>query len=182
MAKIIDELKNQNPWWKERFTLEFKDREIYTKIQKFIPLPQILALSGLRRVGKTTLMLKIIKDRIQNGEDPHNILYFSFDEFKGTDIREVIREYETITGKDFNQGTYLLVLDEIQKLKNWEDQIKSIYDQRKPRVKIIISGSESLFIRKKSKETLAGRIFEFKVESLTFKEFLYFKEINLRPV
>jgi predicted AAA+ superfamily ATPase len=46
----------------------------------------------------------------------------------------------------------------------------------------VISGSESLFIRKKSKESLAGRIFEFKIESLSFNEYLNFREIKVKPV
>jgi len=52
----------------------------------------------------------------------------------------------------------------------------------KERVKIIISGSESLFIKRRSKETLAGRIFKFKVEPLTFKEFLTFKGVEFKPI
>jgi predicted AAA+ superfamily ATPase len=67
-------------------------------------------------------------------------------------------------------------------LKNWEEQLKRLYDTFGKNIKIIISGSESLFIKKKSKETLAGRIFEFKVEPLSFKEFLNFKGVDFRPV
>ncbi|RLI91742.1 MAG: ATP-binding protein, partial [Candidatus Altiarchaeales archaeon] len=62
MTTIKEALKDSNPWWKGKFRLEFKEREIYKQIQKFLPLPQIIALTGLRRVGKTTLMLKIVED------------------------------------------------------------------------------------------------------------------------
>ncbi len=48
--------------------------------------------------------------------------------------------------------------------------------------KVIISGSESLFIKRKSIETLAGRIFEFKVEPLSFREFLRFKGVDFKPI
>jgi len=181
MATIKEALRDSNPWWKKTFKLEFKEREIYKQLQKFLPLPQIIALTGLRRVGKTTLMLKIVEDAIKKGFEPKNIIYFSFDEFREVEIRKVIREYEEMLEKDFREGKYLLLLDEIQKLSNWEDQIKRIYDTFK-NIKIIISGSESLFIKKKSKETLAGRIFEFKVEPLSFKEFLSFKGVKFRPV
>lgn len=183
MAKIKDVLRDLNPWWKEEVKIEYKHREILKQIKKFIPLPHIIALSGLRRVGKTTLMLKIIEDAIENGFNSRNIIYFSFDEFREVEIREVMRGYEELMEKDFRrQGKYLLLLDEIQKLSDWENQLKSIYDIFGKRIKIIISGSESLFIRKKSKETLAGRIFEFKVELLSFKEFLRFKEVNFKPI
>ncbi len=181
MTTIKEALIDSNVWWKEKFKLEFKDREIYKQIQKFLSLPQIIALTGLRRVGKTTLMFKIVEDAIKRGFDARNIIYFSFDEFRNAKIRDVIKEYERIFEKDIKNGKYLLLLDEIQKLSNWEDQVKRIYDTFK-NIKIIISGSESLFIKKRSKETLAGRIFEFKVEPLSFREFLEFKNAKFKPI
>ena len=182
MPKIKDVLRDLNPWWKEEFSIEYKQREIYNQIKKFIQLPQIIAFTGLRRVGKTTLMLKIIEDAIEEGFDSRAIIYFSFDEFRDVEIRAVMNEYEELMEREIGTGKYLLLLDEIQKLSNWENQLKSFYDVFGKRIKIIISGSESLFIRRKRKETLAGRIFEFKVELLSFKEFLLFKEVNFEPV
>lgn len=182
MAKIRDVLKLSNPWWTENFKVEFKEREIYKEIQKFMSLPQIIALTGLRRVGKTTLMFKLAEDRIRTGFDPKNIIYFSFDEFREIEIRDVMNAYEEVVEKDFKEGKYLLLLDEIQKLGNWDDQLKRTYDLFGKNIKIIVSGSESLLIRKKSKETLAGRMFDFKVEPLSFKEFLRFKGTNFEPV
>lgn len=182
MAKIRDVLVESNSWWKEEFKLEYHERELYSEISKYIPLPQIIALTGLRRVGKTTLMHKIVLDFIKSGFDARNIIYFSFDEFRDAEIREVIKEYEALMAKNFRQGKYLLLLDEIQKLTNWEDQIKRVYDTYGKNIKIIISGSESMFIKKKSKETLSGRIFEFKVETLSFKEFLFFKGMMFEPI
>ena len=58
---LIDALRESNKWWKGEFELDFKPREIYEEIKKFLETKQIIALTGLRRVGKTTIMLKIIK-------------------------------------------------------------------------------------------------------------------------
>ena len=175
MTKIRENLIESNKWWKTSFKLEYKEREIYEEILKYLNLSQIIAFTGLRRVGKTTLMYKIIQDYINKGFNPKNILYFSFDEYRETDIREILNEYEKIVEKNLENEKYLVLLDEIQKLVNWEEKLKRIYDVYGKNIKIIITGSESLFIKKKSKETLAGRIFEFKIETLTFKEFLKFK-------
>ena len=181
MTQIKEVLQDMNPWWKKEFTLEFKERELHKKIEKYLALRQIITFTGLRRVGKTTLMLKIVEDELKKGFNARNILFFSFDDFRGIGIDELIKTYEELLEKDIKEGNYLLLLDEIQKLDNWEDKIKRIYDTFK-NIKIILSGSESLFIRKKSKSVLAGRIFEFKVETLTFKEFLSFKGVNPRPI
>src|SRR3989338_7813996 len=127
MPEIKEALRDFNPWWKGGFKVTFKEREIYSQIQKYLQLPQIIAFTGLRRIGKTTLMLKIVEDSIKNGIDARNIVYFSFDEFKGAEIRKIIAEYESLMERDFNKGKCLLLLDEIQKLNNWENQLKGVY-------------------------------------------------------
>lgn len=182
MTMIKEVIIDLNPWWKERFKIDFKQRDVYKKIQKFIPLPQIIALTGLRRVGKTTLILKVVEDYIKRGWNPKNIIYFSFDEFRELDLRDIIKEYEEIMEVDFKKGKNLLLLDELQKVLDWENQLKTIYDLYKGKTKILISGSESLFIKRKSKETLAGRVFEFLVEQLSFQEFLIFKDKNYKQI
>ena len=62
-------------------------------------MPQIVAFTGLRRVGKTTLMRKIVEDYIKNNFGNKKILYFSFDEYKEEKIVSVIKEYEDISAR-----------------------------------------------------------------------------------
>lgn len=173
--EIIDAIEETNKWWKEKTTIAFKPREIYPQIKTFFTTRQLLALTGLRRVGKTTIMLKLAHEYMQT-ENSTNVLYFSFDDFKDIKIKEVLQTYARLLQKDLTKGKYLVLFDEIQKVQEWEEQIKRIYDLY-PNIKIIISGSESLFIRKKSRESLAGRIYEFLITPLTFKEYLIFKGI-----
>lgn len=182
MTKIKDALLLFNPWWKGGWRLKYKERETYTLIKRFLEQPQMLAFTGLRRVGKTTLMLKIAEDRIRKGFDPRRVVYFSFDEFPEIELGLLLAEYSELMELDMQEGRYLLILDEIQKLKNWENQVKTLYDHLGKSAKIIVSGSESLFIRKKSKETLAGRIFEFRIDPLSFSEFLGFKGEEWKPI
>jgi hypothetical protein len=181
MTKIIEQMRESNPWWTGKFKLEYKEREIYSKIKKFLDMPQIIALTGLRRVGKTTIMMKIIEEWLAAGFNPQNILFFSFDDFK-ENLRGLIKEYERLNKKNLPEEKFLFLFDEIQKIDNWQEQIKRIYDLYKGSIKIIVSGSESLFIRKKSKESLAGRIFEFKVDTLNFREFVLFKGVSYTPI
>ena len=179
--KIKKALFDSNPWWRQKLEISYKDRVIYQKLQKYLEAKQIIALTGLRRVGKTTIMLKIVKEKIDAGFVPDNIVYFSFDNFRDLDLSELLEVYSEEYDKDLGNSKYLFLFDEIQKIINWEEQVKRLYDLH-ANFKIIISGSESLFIRKKSKESLAGRMFEFKVESLSFKEFLSFKGLNIKPI
>ncbi|MBI1973936.1 ATP-binding protein [Candidatus Micrarchaeota archaeon] len=180
ISGIIEEL---NPWWKTQFRVDgYREREIYSDIKKFMRLPQIIALTGLRRVGKTTLLLRIVEDAIKGGLDSRNVLYVSFDELKAVSIREVLREYEVLVNRNLRYGKFLVLLDEVQKLVGWQDQLKALYDLYKGRIKFVVSGSESLFIRRGWKESLAGRLFDFKLEPLSFGEFIEFKQLNYHPI
>lgn len=181
MTLIREILIESNPWWRGKFVLDYKDREIYREILDFLKYPQIIALTGLRRVGKTTLMLKVVEDFISKGFDPSNIFYFSFDELRDVRIMDILHEYELLLRKNLKKGKYLVLFDEIQKLSNWGDQLKRVYDTYKGYLNIIISGSESLFI-KTSRDTLAGRMFEFRIDTLSFKEFLGFKSVDVEPL
>ena len=168
MPRIRDSLVDLNPWWREPFrVVGYRDREVYGRLGAFLRQPQVVALTGLRRTGKTTLLLRMIEDAIAGGRDPRDVLYFSFDEFRDVRLREVLREYEAATGRDLRSGHRLVLLDELQKLEGWADQLKALYDAHKGRVKFVASGSESLFLRKGSKETLAGRLFEFRLDPLS---------------
>lgn len=169
-------MEETNIWWTKTIpTSEYKDRDIYQEIKKFMKTRQIVAITGLRRVGKTTMMLKFIKEYLDAGFSKQNIFYFSFDDYSSVRISEIIDIYKKLFNKDLRSESYFFVFDEVQKIKNWEEQIKRIYDLY-PRIKFLISGSESLFIRRKSRESLAGRIFEFKLNPLNFKEYLDFKD------
>lgn len=169
--KLLNALVESNPWWKSgELRVEVKKRDLIDEISKYIPKKQIIAISGLRRVGKTTLFYGIIKELLLKNS-PKSILYFSFDDFEKQELEEIIDAHTEIN----NQPPKFIFFDEIQKINNWSNKVKRIYDNKK--VKMFVSGSESLFIIKKTKETLAGRIFEFTLKPLSFKEYLRFKGI-----
>src|SRR3989344_2539950 len=144
--KIIKEyIEKVNLWWSEELDINwFKDRDIYNNITPFIKTRQIIALVGLRRVGKTSIIKKIIKEYIDKNFPKRNIFYFSFDDFSEIRLMELLNIYEKITEKNLRNEKFLIALDEIQKLNNWSEQLKAIYDIY-PNIKFIISGSESLF-------------------------------------
>jgi len=170
--QLFDALERSNPWWKGDFVLDYKPRRVYEEIKRFMKSRQIISLIGLRRTGKTTILLKIVKDLIADyGKE--NITYFSFDDFRDVKLKEVIDSYLELMKRNGNEPL-LFLFDEIQKIPGWEEQLKRIYDENK-NFKFIISGSESLFIRKEIRESLAGRMFEFQIKTLCFKEFLDFR-------
>jgi len=170
--KLKNAILESNPWWENKTVkIDIIEREILKDIENYIGKKQIIAISGLRRVGKTTLLHWIIGNLLKT-INPKDILYFSFDDFKEIELNNILETSLELTGKT----PKYIFFDEIQKVENWSEKIKRIYDNKK--VKIFLSGSESLFIKKYTKETLAGRIFEFKLKPLSFKEYLSFKGIK----
>ena len=179
----VDELFRFNEWWDSgkvnETNLEKYKRYLFPKLLKFLQDKQIILLTGLRRVGKTRLLYQIIQYLLDKNVNPKKILYFSFDE-EAFDVKDVIETYRTgVLRKDFKQVDKIyMFFDEIHKVKDWENKIKSYYDLN-PNVKIFVSGSASLILSKKSRESLAGRIYEFVLKPLTFAEFLEMKNVKV---
>jgi len=172
-----------NPWWKERRVPEVlvgRKRKILGKILPFVKERQIILLYGIRRSGKTTLMFQLIQELLNQGINPLHILYFSFDERKYP-LEEILKEYEeNVLKKPIEKTKCFLFLDEIQKLEQWEKKIKILYDFH-PHLKIFLSGSANIHLQKRSKESLAGRFFEFLISPLDFDEFLEFTQTKIDP-
>lgn len=168
-----------NPWWEtgsiDRDVSKLKKRYLFDTLKKHSKRRQIDAIIGLRRVGKTTLMYHLIEYLLEEGVEPKNIFYFSFDVEK-KDVERVIGEYEEKILKDkIKNKRVFLFFDEIQKLEDWENKIKVIYDLNL-KAKIFLSGSASLNLMKRSMESLAGRVKFHYLSPLTFKEFLEFSD------
>ena len=166
-------LMKQNPWWKrEKPSLPKFERDLLEEIVQYLRYKQILAVVGLRRVGKTILIKQIIQKKLKSPKN--NICYISFDDidFQNYNLAEELINY-FLEFSDKTKTRYLF-LDEIQKLPHWADLLKTYYDLEE-NLKIIISGSAGLEINT-DKETLAGRILTFHLPVLTFREYArYFK-------
>lgn len=170
-----------NPWWhdgKVPSELRGKNRDIFDEIANYINVRQMVLLTGLRRVGKTTLMYQIINKLLEQGINRYNILYFSFDEIK-YEPEEVLKQYEIeILKNDLAKQNVFIFFDEIQKLKNWPSKIKLLYDTYS-KLKIFLTGSAQITMWKQTRESLAGRFFDFTIKPLSFDEYLEFKAVTI---
>jgi predicted AAA+ superfamily ATPase len=173
------QISDFNPWWKLPEVPEElvgQPRDLLTQVLSFLDYRQIILLFGIRRAGKTTLMHQLIDHLLRKENvDPFRIVYFSFD-LQDSSLEGVVEHYqlEVLKQEIRQQEKIYLFLDEIQKLSNWPDKVKILYD-RYPNLKIFLSGSAALLLKKGIKESLAGRFFEFQVDPLSFNEFLEFK-------
>ncbi len=173
------EIEDINPWWttskiQEEF-IGLHKRELFNEIAPYIKNKQIIAITGLRRVGKTVIMHHVIEYLLKQ-VPKENILYYNFDLFDKK-IEKILDSFKQKVKTDIKKEKVFVFLDEIQKHKEWENELKVLYDNF-PNMKFFISGSSSLFIEKKTKESLAGRVFSFVLKPLTFKEYLKLRKIE----
>ena len=185
MMNTLDLIYLQNPWFRDSSAIpqerHWPRRKLYDVLVKDLDNSrQALAITGLRRVGKSTLLKQLISHLLELHVAPKRILYFTFDqpaiaETTGT-IEEVIRVYiESIVGATASQLSerVWIVLDEVQLIPLWQDILKRYYDVT-DNIKFIITGSAALFLTSASKESLAGRFFQYTATPLTFTEYQQF--------
>lgn len=181
---LLEQILKQNPWWQGQGGEEirgYKERFLHREIEKYLEAPQIIAILGLRRTGKSVLLLQLIKKLLAETL-PKRLLYFSFDEILGKDpeiIEKIIEIYENEILKEDLKDVYIF-FDEINHLENWQVILKRFYDFKK-KIKFFVSGSSSIYL-KKTKESLAGRIYEFTLSPLGFAEYLYLKGMTVKDI
>jgi len=176
MEEIQEILKLLNPWWKDNLISQelarpYK-REIFPKISGLINYRQIVLLSGLRRVGKTTLLYQII-DLLIKKINSKKILYFNFDK-KVEEIIEILESYQKLVNINWKNEKIFVFLDEITRLNEWATKLKMLYDAF-PNLKFFISSSGSLSLEEEAIKNLGGRYFIFNIKPLSFKEYLELK-------
>jgi len=180
-------LYNSNPWWSKEFKTDFYQRGFYLKkIKQLLSLPHILVISGVRRGGKTTLLMILIEKLIKQGKNPKDIFYFSLDDplllaeaGKEKFLDAIFAQYEIIRKKPLD-GKVIILIDEIQTIPGWPLWLKRYYDRYK--LKFIVTGSSASLIRGKYTE-LTGRSVNLEVHPFNFKEYCEYKlKFNLPKI
>ena len=169
-----------NPWWEdEEFSQNLIPREKYlSRLEKYINRKQIVILTGLRRVGKTTLMKLIIRRLLQQNIDKFHIFYVSLDDYllRNHSITEIISEYRKIHKLRFEEKVFLF-LDEVTYKSDFHLELKNIYDNQN--VKIFAASSSSSVLYDK-KAYLTGRTFVLEIQPLDLEEYLSFSGIEMK--
>lgn len=146
-----------------------KDRGILRDFvyKKYLDTKQITVVSGVRRAGKSTLLLHF-------GDNFENFHFISFDDerflhFSADDFNFLLIELKK------NNNSNVIILDEVQNINNWERFVRRLYDEE---YKIFISGSNAKLLSSELATHLTGRYFKKELFPFSFKEYLLFKGID----
>lgn len=148
-------------------------RFIYPKIIAHLHKPEVTVITGMRRTGKTFLLQKLFKETssinkaLIDLENPINR-----EMFKSLDYEEIWLNLQKKYGLASHEKTYVF-LDEIQYFRELPSIMKYLVDHYK--IKFVVTGSSSFYLKNLFPESLAGRKQIFELFPLTFSEFLVFK-------
>jgi hypothetical protein len=172
-------LQEQNLHWNGTFK-NYAQRTQFQTLLRYLPLKQIITITGIRRCGKSTLAKTAIHHLIQTGTEPKNILFVNLEhpyflEFHhdATYLETIFETYLTLLNP---QGQLYVVFDEIQFFDNWQVYIKSKYESSD--IKFIITGSNSSMLSTELATLLTGRSLNIHLDTFSFKEFLDYKGIE----
>ncbi len=145
-------------------------RALEKKLQKYLSRREIIGIRGARQVGKTTLLRTLL----QTTEGDKG--YVTMDDAEN---RKALEQAPFDFVKRWKKDAkLLLVLDEVQKVKDAGEKLKLIYDTI-PELRLFISGSSSLELKTNVLPALVGRLLLFELYTFDFAEFLQVKDPKL---
>ncbi len=140
----------------------------------------IKIITGFRRSGKSTLVKELCRNLVAKKRySINNILYLNFEDLsleKYLEAKKIKELIDYFTKKIPKKR--LLVLDEVQLVKNWDKLLRTIYEFD-AEANIVITGSNSELLSSELSSKLAGRFVELSIQTFSLKEFLDFKNYNI---
>jgi predicted AAA+ superfamily ATPase len=134
----------------------------------------IKVITGVRRCGKSSLLELYNSYLIKQGVKPHSILRMNFEdmEWSGIDSNQALHDF--VKKNKAKKGKTYVLLDEVQRINEWERGVNSLRLDRS--LDIYITGSNTYMLNSSLATLLAGRYVEIKMLPLSFAEFLMFEQ------
>lgn len=148
------------------------------KIAPFVDQPVVKVLTGMRRVGKSTL-LQMIQEELLPQVNPQNMISINLESGQYLQIKDGVDFYSYIQKqvKDLTGKLYFFI-DEVQLVDSWERVINALRVDYE--CDIYLTGSNSSLLSSDLSTLLAGRYVSFEIQPFTFSEFIHlYRDLNL---
>ena len=149
-------------------------------LRQYRDVPLVKILAGIRRCGKSTILEMLRDDLIAGGVAVDHVIflrYTSEDFDEGMTDRDM---YKDIRSRMTGEGRYYLLLDEVQEIEGWEKAVNSLLENSD--TDIYVTGSNSKLMSSEISTYLTGRYVSIPVYTLSFAEFLDFRQGDRRSV
>lgn len=148
------------------------NRENYmNKLLTYKDTEFIKVITGIRRCGKSSL-LKLFMNKLKEENSKSNVIYMNFESFEFDKIIDYKDMYNEIKKQIKSEGKAYILLDEVQRVTNWEKCVNALTVDFN--CDIYITGSNAYLLSSELSTYLSGRYIEIKMLPLSFKEFLKF--------
>lgn len=140
----------------------------------------IKVISGVRRCGKSTLLMMFADELNRNGVQKEQIQFYNFEDLDTLALGDIYQIHAHIKNLLVEDKPNYIFLDEIQNIKEFQRLVDSLYI--KPNVDIYITGSNAYMLSGELATLLTGRYVEINLLPLQFAEyngFIHLKSPNL---
>jgi len=177
-ADLVRTLSRWNRWGEARLDAGYP-RDLTATLRRHLDTPEVIALTGPRRAGKTTVLFQLMDALEAAGAPREALLHVNLEEpgfGAHLDLDLLERIYDTWRAEVFPEGRGWLFLDEIQRVPEWERWVRARNETED--VKVFVTGSSSALMSSELATLLTGRHLTFRVLPLSFAEVLRFRGIR----
>ena len=150
------------------------------KLKPFIDVKIIKILAGIRRCGKSTILEMLKQELISNSVKEDHIISINYSNVEFDKPFNFLKMYDELKAKFVDEKKYYLLLDELQEVDGWEKTVNSLFEEKN--LDIYVTGSNSKLLSSEISTYLTGRYVTIPVYTLSFKEYLTFKNNQNKPL
>ena len=168
-------------YWNREFPSTIPRERYEKQIERLSQADEVVVVKGVRRCGKSTLLINEMKRLVAGGVPKEQLLFVNFEDVRlighlGVELLGLIRD----TYMEFvnPQGKPYIFLDEVQNIEHWEKWVNTEYELKKSH--LYVTGSNSSMLSSEIGTALSGRYVSVDIYPLSFKEFLLFKGIEIK--
>ena len=178
MNVLREALHYHNPWWRgsERGLEGLRDRSALADVGPLFERKEVLAITGVRRCGKSSLLRLLIRRALAK-VDATEVLYVACDDpsLTGVTLKDLMDAYDAAYPP---KGKRFVFLDEVQASPGWERWVKRYHDAGEP-IKFVVTGSNSSLLSSELSTALTGRQLTYRLRPLDLRELLSFRGVKV---
>ena len=147
------------------------------QLLEYIDKPYIKVITGIRRCGKSALLILLKEELVSRGVDQDQIIHLNFESLEISDTDNSVKLYKYIKERIKGKKRHYLLLDEIQEVESWEKAVNSFLLDFN--ADVYITGSNSRLLSSELATYLAGRYVEIHMFTLSFAECRIFRHARI---
>jgi len=178
--KIFEILSDWNYWFK-KLPVTYERIDYEKEIARKSTSGEVIVIKGVRRSGKSTLLINEIKRLSREGVNLKNILFVNFEDQRFRLFKEetLLEEIKSVYLEYIQpEGDIVIMLDEVQNVKNWEQWVLKEYELSSN--SLYVTGSNSHLLGAEFGSALGGRYLDIEVFPLSFREYLAFNKLEVK--